>query len=86
MILSAAQRANTDNRTVGELFCLMTVEAAEVSYNATLALILEALLDTVRETFAVSDEQMQSFANAFISRLPDYLRASLGVPDTFQAA
>ena len=86
MILSVAQRANTDDRTIGELFCLMTAEAAEVSYNATLALILEALLDTVRETFAVSDEQMQSFANAFISRLPDYLRVSLGVPDTFQAA
>ena len=86
MILSVAQRANTDDRTLGELFCLMTAEAAEVSYNATLTLILEALLDAVCETFAVSDEQMQAFANAFISRLPDYLRTSLGVLDTFQAA
>lgn len=86
MILFVAQRANTDDRTIGELFRLMTAEAAEVSYNATLSLILEALLDTVRETFAVSNEQMEVFTKAFINRLPDYLRASLGVSDTFQAA
>lgn len=86
MILSVVQRANTDDRTLGELFCLMTAEVAEVSYNATLSLILEALLDAVRETFAVSDEQMETFTKAFISRLPDYLRASFGVSDTFQAA
>ena len=72
--------------TLGELFCLMTAEAAEISYNATLSLILEALLNAVCETFAVSDEQMQAFTNAFISHLPDYLRVSLGVPATFQAA
>ena len=46
MILAVNQRAASDDRTLGELFWLMTAEAAEISFTKTLALILEALLDT----------------------------------------
>ena len=49
MILAVNQRAASDDRTLGELFWLMTAEAAEISFTKTLVLILEALLDTVRE-------------------------------------
>ena len=85
MILSVAQRSNTDDRTIGELFCLMTAEAAEVSFNATLTLILEALLDSVREFFSASVEQMENFTRAFLSSLPGHLLASLAVPKTIPA-
>ena len=78
MILSVSQRASTDDRTVGELFWQMTAEVAEISFSKTLLLILEALMDTVRDVFAVSDEQMERFAQAFFARLPEYLRSVLG--------
>ena len=78
MILSVSQRASTDDRTVGELFWQMTAEVAEISFSKTLLLILEALMDTVRDVFAVSDEQMERFAQAFVARLPEYLRSVLG--------
>ncbi len=54
MILTFAQYANTDERTIGELFCLLTIEAAAVSFRATPALILTALIDSVREFFAAT--------------------------------
>ena len=79
MILAVNQRAASDDRTLGELFWLMTAEAAEISFTKTLALILEALLDTVREFFAVSDEQMQAFTHSFLAKLPQHLRSALGI-------
>ena len=86
MILAVNQRAASDDRTLGELFWLMTAEAAEISFTKTLALILEALLDTVREFFAVSDEQMQAFAHCFLAKLPQHLRSALGIPHSSVAA
>lgn len=79
MILAVNQRASSDDRSLGELFWLMTAEAAEISFSKTLALILEALLDTVREFFTVSDEQMEAFTQSFLSKLPQHLCSALGI-------
>lgn len=79
MILAVSQRASTDDRTLGEFFWLMAAEAAEISFSETLSLILEALLDTVGEFFAVSEEQMEAFTQSFLSKLPLHLRSALGV-------
>ena len=81
MILSVCQRASADDRTIGELFWLITAEAAEISFSRSLALLLEALLDTVREFFAVSDVQMEAFTHRFLTRLPQHLRSALGFVD-----
>ena len=77
MILSIQQRSNTDDRTIGELFWIITAEVAEISYNHSLRLILDALLDTVREFFQVSDEQMTAFTLSFFNRLPEHLQRAL---------
>ena len=81
MILSVYQRSSTDDRTIGELFWLITAEVAEISFNKTLTLILEALLDTVREFFAVSDEQMDRFTASFMTRLPPHFRSALDISE-----
>ena len=86
MILSVYQRSSTDDRTIGELFWLITAEVAEISFNSTLALILEALLNTIREFFSISDEQMDKFYVAFLGRLPKHLRTALGIPQADCAA
>ena len=86
MILAVNQRAASDDRTLGELFWLMTAEAAEISFTKTLALILEALLDAVREFVAISDVQMQAFTHSFLAKLPQHLRAALGIPHPSVAA
>ena len=77
MILSVQQRSNTDDRTIGELFWIITAEVAEISYLHSLGLILEALLETVREFFQVSDERMVAFTQRFFNRLPEHLQKAL---------
>lgn len=77
MILSVQQRSNTDDRTIGELFWAITAEAAEISYFHSLKLILDALIETVREFFQVSDEQMEAFTLSFFHHLPKFLQRAL---------
>ena len=77
MILSVQQRSNTDDRTIGELFWIFTAEVAEIAYNHSLCLILQALLETVREFFHATEEQMDTFVMSFISKLPAFLQRAL---------
>ena len=77
MILSVAQRSNTDDRTIGELFWIFTAEAAEISYNHSLCLILQALLEAVREFFHATEDQMDAFVMSFMSKLPEHLQIVL---------
>ncbi len=65
MILSVSQRGNSDDRTIGELFWILTEEAAEISYNQSLCLILQVLLATIQKFFHMSDEQLKAFTISF---------------------
>jgi hypothetical protein len=76
-ILSVSQRSNSDDRTVGELFWNITAEVAEISYNHSLCLILQALLETIQECFHASDEQMDAFVLSFMGKLPEHLQRAL---------
>ena len=78
MILAVNHRAETDDLSIGELFWLLAAEVAEVSFSETFNLILNALLNTVREFFTVSDEQMEAFTQRFLSKLSVHLRSAFG--------
>ena len=77
MMLSVFQRANTDHRSLGELFCLYVQEVAEITFDHSMKLIMIALLSTVKDFFALTDAQMAEFVQQFINNLPNYLRAPL---------
>ena len=77
MMLSVFQRANTDHRSLGELFCLYVQEVAEITFDHSMKLIMIALLSTVKEFFALTNAQMAEFVQQFINNLPAYLRTPL---------
>ena len=77
MMLCVFQRANTDHRSLGELFYLYVQEVAEITFDHSMKLIMIAMLSAVKEFFKVSDEQMTLFVQSFINDLPNYLRAPL---------
>jgi len=77
MMLSVYERANSDDRTIGELFYMFTAEVAEVSFNNALTLIVSALVETVKEFFHVSDEKIGEFMESFLKRLPEYIKNAL---------
>lgn len=77
MILSVAERANSDERSLGELFWLIAEEVATNSFSKALQMILSVMLESVQEFFHASEEMMQAFLNVFISKLPSHLRKAL---------
>lgn len=77
MMLSMFQRQNTDERSLGELFYLYVEEVAEITFDHSMELIIIAMLDTVKEVFSASEEQMSIFAQRFIEKLPKYLQEPL---------
>lgn len=77
MMLSMFQRENTDHRSLGELFYLYVQEVAEITFDHSMKLIMIALLTTVKEFFALTENQMSSFVQQFIGNLPSYLRKPL---------
>ena len=77
MLLSLQQRNNSDDRTIGELFLLMIDELADITFGQALQLIVEIMLQMLRERFDLSDTQLDEFVSAFIERLPISYRHAL---------
>lgn len=80
MLLSVNERYNTDERSLGELFCMIADELADITYRQSLQLLIEAMLDTVREFFGLTEEQLKKFTNDFYNRLPEYMRSTISIP------
>ena len=77
MLLSLQQRNNSDDRTISELFLLMIDELADITFGQALQLIVEIMLQMLRERFDLSDTQLDEFVSAFIERLPISYRHAL---------
>ena len=52
-------------------------ELADITFDHALALIVSALIDSVREIFHATDEQITALMNDMLSRLPEHLRNCL---------
>ena len=77
MLLSVEKRLIEDDRTVGELFFIMVDELQDITFNQSMAIIVQAFLDSIQELLHLSDEQIKSLLDIFVTRLPAYLRDSL---------
>jgi len=77
MILSVSERANTDYRSLGEIFYYLVGEIAEITFDHSMKLIIIAMISTVKEVFSATEEQMTLFAQKFIESLPTYLKQTL---------
>ena len=59
------------------LFYAVVDERADITFDHALALIVSALIDSVREIFHTTDEQITALMNDMLSRLPEHLRNCL---------
>ena len=73
-----------DGRSICELFYVLCDELADITYSESLHLIVNAMLESLREIFHFTDDQLEAFTADFVSRLPEYLQTSLGY--TMEAA
>ena len=77
MLLAMEQRQNEDQRTLGELFFFLVDEMADITFNRSLCILMEALMASLQGIFKLSDEQLNAFTADFEARLPEYLRKAL---------
>ena len=77
MLMSVAKRDDEDERTLGELFYFMVDEAADITFSQSMKILPDAMLASIRTVFQASEEQINTFMNDFISRLPEYMQKSL---------
>ncbi|MBR1473804.1 MAG: transposase, partial [Paludibacteraceae bacterium] len=77
MLLAVAKRENEDERTLGELFCLMVSEVADLSFQESMLLIVSAMMDAVKDMFRLTDTQVDVLLERFLGKLPEHLRRSL---------
>ena len=77
MLLAMEQRQNEDQRTLGELFFFLVDEMADITFNRSLGILMDALRASLQEILKLSDEQLTAFTADFEARLPEYLRNAL---------
>ncbi|MGN0735923.1 MAG: transposase [Anaerovoracaceae bacterium] len=77
MILSIFQRQDQDQRALGELFYVMLTELEDITFQHSMLILLEAMFQTVKTAFRVTEEQLEAFAADFYSRLPEYMQRAL---------
>ena len=77
MLLAMEQRQNEDQRTLGELFFFLVDEMADITFNRSLGILMDALMASLQENLKLSDEQLTAFTTDFEARLPKYLRNAL---------
>ena len=77
MLLAMEQRQNEDQRTLGELFFFLVDEMADITFNRSLGILMDALMASLQEILKLSDEQLTAFTTDFEARLPEYLRNAL---------
>ena len=78
MLISIEQRKSEDSRSICEIFYVLCDELADITYNESMRIIVEAMLDSIRSIFHITDEQLEEFTTDFVNRLPKYLQVSLG--------
>ena len=78
MLISIEQRKSEDSQSICELFYVLCDELADIIYNESMRIIVEAMLESIKSIFHITEEQLEAFTTDFINRLPQYLQILLG--------
>ena len=77
MMLSVAQRCNTDDKTICELYLRLMDELDDITFGQSMRIIIDALMESVMEYFNITEQQLEEFTSSFVQRLPEYMQKAL---------
>ncbi len=77
MILSVAQRRNEDDKTICELYFVLTDEMEDITFSQSMQIIIDALMEATMEYFHITEAQLEEFTTVFMSHLPQYMQKAL---------
>ena len=76
-MLAVTQRCNTDDKTICEWFYRLMDELDDITFNQSMRIIIDALMDTVMEHFHITEQQLEDFTTSLVQRLPKYMQKAL---------
>lgn len=79
MMLAIETRKTSDNRTLGELFLVMTDELNDISWIESFRILIETFLNTLADKLFLTSEQLDQLLDAFLVALPKPIKGSLGL-------
>lgn len=74
ILLAIEQRKNEYRRTLGKLFFFILDEMADISFNGSLSILMDALIAILQEILRLSDARLAIFTADFDARLSKYLQ------------
>lgn len=77
LMIAMEQRRCEDDRTLGEIFFFFTDELTDITFGESFRIIINAMIDSICAVFQPTEAQLAFFIDAFVGRLPDYIRNSL---------
>lgn len=81
MILAVERFKNTDNRSIEALFYGVKREIINEYTDSTIVLMLDALLESVKEYFNLSSNQIMELVSLFVSKLPAEWKGRFHLPE-----
>lgn len=82
MILSVERFNNSDNRSIEELFYGVQREIVNELIDCAIVLMIDTLLDSVREYYHATEAQVTELVCLFISKLPENWKHRFQMPET----
>lgn len=81
MILAVAKFYNSADWTIEDFFFGIQQELIQDKIDREIVLLIDVLLDSVREYFDATEQQMNDLVSNFINRLPPYWRERFTMPE-----
>lgn len=81
MILAVERFKNSDNRSIEELFYGVQREIVNELIDCAIVLMIDTLLDSIKEYFRASETQIEELVCLFISKLPENWKIRFQMPN-----
>jgi hypothetical protein len=79
MMLAEQQRFHVDERSIGDLFYQVVDQLQELSFEASLSALMDALFDAITQELCLSDFDQARLAKVFVDTIPVVLSMKLNV-------
>ena len=79
MMLAVENRQTTDNRTLGEIFYLLSDELSDITWLEAFHMIIQIVMETLSDKLSLTSEQLDKFMDSFLLALPNQFKGSLGL-------
>ena len=77
MMIAESVRIDSDQKTWGEIFFRFCDEVSDIQYSESMKLLVNAMIDILRESPVLTSAQVDALIEQFLSVLPKYIQAGL---------